>query len=140
MNFSNKTSTSDLGLLLLRIGIGTLMLFHGLHKLINGHEFIKSVLNAKGLPDFLWIGVPFAEVLAPLLIIFGVFSRISSLLIATVMINSIYLAFGAAGFGLTEHGGLVAEFNIFFIFASISLFLTGPGNLSLYKTDNRWLK
>jgi len=59
----------DLGKLLSRIGVGGLMLFHGIHKLIHGHDFIRSQLSAAGLPEFLALGVPVGEVLAPISII-----------------------------------------------------------------------
>lgn len=58
MNSKKGLSNTDLGLLILRLGVGLLMFLHGYHKLVNGHDFIKSVLSAKGLPEFLWIGCP----------------------------------------------------------------------------------
>lgn len=139
MNSINK-SYNDLALLILRIGTGSLMLFHGMHKAIYGHDYIKSVLSQKGLPEFFWIGVPISEVIAPLFLILGIFSRISALLIAFVMLFSIYLAFGIEGFSLNEHGGLTAEFNIFFVFVGMSLFLLGPGKYRLIKSFNFWLQ
>lgn len=136
---SNNTKNVDLALLLLRIATGGLMLAHGLHKVIHGHDFIKSVLQEKGLPEILWIGTPIAEVLAPILLIAGVLGRISAALIAVVMLFSIYLAFGATAFDLTSYGGLQAELNIYFLIVSFALFLTGSGKYALLKAKNYWL-
>jgi putative oxidoreductase len=140
MNTNKRITSADLGLLILRLGIGLLMFLHGYHKFVHGHDFIIKVLTEKGLPEFLWVGVPVAEVLAPLLIIFGVFTRISSALVVVVMAFSIYLAFGANAFVLTQHGGFTAEFNISFIFSGLALMLLGPGKLSLYKPSNPYLQ
>ena len=75
---------NDLGKLLLRLPVGGLMLFHGIHKLKNGLGFIEKTLADAGLPTYLSYGVLLGEVLAPLLIVFGVFSRPAALLEAFV--------------------------------------------------------
>ncbi len=50
----NETlSCDDLGKLLLRLAVGGLMLFHGLHKLFGGVGFISGMLVEKGLPGFI---------------------------------------------------------------------------------------
>ncbi len=140
MGRNSTNNSNSFGLLLLRISTGGLMLFHGIHKLMNGHTFIEKVLADKGMPAFLWIGVPIAEVLAPALLILGLFSRISALLIALVMIGSIYLAFGTSAFSLTNTGGLKAELNIYFIFVGLALFIIGPGKYTLNNTKKWWVQ
>ena len=48
---TNFLRNNDLGLLLLRVSVGGLMLFHGVHKLIYGVGFIGGVLpDAPGRP------------------------------------------------------------------------------------------
>ena len=42
-----KELNSDLGKLLLRISIGGLMIFHGVSKLLHGHDFIQGMLTSK---------------------------------------------------------------------------------------------
>ena len=62
----NKTLThEDFGKLLLRLAVGGLMLFHGMHKLIGGVDGISGMLVAKGLPGFIAYGVLIGEVVAP---------------------------------------------------------------------------
>ncbi|NYY80026.1 hypothetical protein DMH17_15845 [Raoultella planticola] len=51
LNAVNKMfSHDDVGKLLLRLAVGGLMLFHGLHKLVAGVDGISGMLVAKGLP------------------------------------------------------------------------------------------
>lgn len=134
------STNGSLGRLILRLAIGGLMIFHGIHKLVHGFEAIGNMLTNKGLPQWLMYGVPLGEIVAPVLILLGVATRISSLAIAVTMGFAIYLAFGNQLFSLTENGGLVVELNLFFILASISLFFLGSGQHSLYKGDKAWLK
>jgi hypothetical protein len=65
LNAVNKTlSHDDAGKLLLRLAVGGLMLFHGLHKLLDGVDGISGMLVAKGLPGFIAYGVLVGEVVA----------------------------------------------------------------------------
>ncbi|VDR28702.1 Uncharacterised protein [Raoultella terrigena] len=59
LNAVNKMLThDDFGKLLLRLAVGGLMLFHGLHKLFDGVAGISGMLVAKGyralLPTACW--------------------------------------------------------------------------------------
>ena len=83
---NEKLSCDDLGKLLLRLAVGGLMLFHGLHKLFGGVGFISGMLVEKGLPGFIAYGVLIGEVVAPILIIVGLFTRPAALVQAFTMI------------------------------------------------------
>lgn len=126
-----KTINQHIGLLILRITVGGLMLFHGIKKLTHGHDFIKKVLADAHLPEFLWIGVPIGEVIAPICIILGLFTRSAALLIAFTMVMSIYLAYGWAGFEFNQYGAFKIELNLFFLLTALSIYFTGPGKNAL---------
>ncbi|WP_245915766.1 DoxX family protein [Apibacter adventoris] len=128
-----KGINQDFGKLLIRISVGGLMIFHGIYKLIHGHDFIKIMLEKKGLPSILWLGVPIGEIIAPIFIILGIFTRISSLLVAFTMFMTIYLVHEMNIFNISENGGLAGELNIFYLLASLSIFFLGSGKYSLYK-------
>ena|SRR5690606_25004858 len=130
-----KQIRTDLGKLVLRIGVGGLLLFHGVYKLLHGFEGIRSLLAANNLPDWLWIGVPLAEVIAPICILLGFFTRISSLFVVIMMIFSIYLAFGMSGFRLGEHGAPIIELNLLYLASALALFFVGAGKYALYKRE-----
>ena len=53
---------NDLGLLVLRLTMGGLMLFHGVHKLTHGVGFIGDMLAGMGLPSFIAYGALLGEV------------------------------------------------------------------------------
>lgn len=116
------------------------MLFHGIHKLIHGHDFIRKSLEDSGLPQWLWLGVPVGEVLAPVLILLGVGVRLSSALVAFTMLVSIYLAFGMSAFQLTPTGGLKTELNLLFLFASLALVFLGGGRYAVCRGRRKWLQ
>src|SRR5438477_2631093 len=71
----------NLGLLILRLAVGGLMLFHGIAKINSGVEMLKPALVAKGIPDFFVYGIYIAEVLAPVMIILGIRTRLAALTI-----------------------------------------------------------
>ncbi|MBE1851196.1 DoxX family protein, partial [Escherichia coli] len=73
--FTRLTDHHDTGLLLLRLTFGILMLFHGVAKIEHGVNWIVSILQAVGLPGFIAYGVYIGEVVAPVLIILGIFTR-----------------------------------------------------------------
>ncbi|MDR1792685.1 MAG: DoxX family protein [Bacteroidales bacterium] len=131
-----KLNVADFGKLILRIGTGGLMLFHGVHKLLHGFEGIKSMLVAAHLPQWLWIGVPVGEIIAPLLLILGICGRLSAVTLMFTMIMSIYLAFGWSAFEIGAMGGLKAELNLLYICAAAAILLLGKGKYALQKKDS----
>ena len=87
LNAVNRTlSHEDAGKLLLRLAVGGLMLFHGLHKLLDGVDGISGMLAAKGLPGFIAYGVLVGEVVAPCLLIVGILTRPAALVLAFTMV------------------------------------------------------
>lgn len=140
MKISESIRPQDFGLLVLRLSIGGLLILHGLAKLFHGHDFIRGMLAEKGLPQFLWLGVPLTEVVAPILLLLGVFSRMAGASIAVLMVLTIVLAHLPNAFAITETGGLEIELNLLYLFGALTIFFTGPGHLALYKPTKAWLK
>ena len=81
----------DTGLLVLRLGLGAILLFHGIYKATHGVAWIAGPLVKHGLPAWMMYGVYIAEILAPVLLIFGLWTRIAALIIAFDMAMAIYL-------------------------------------------------
>lgn len=122
----------DLGKLILRLTAGGFMMFHGIHKLLHGHDFIKKVLGEAGLPEIIWIGTPIGEVLAPICLILGVFTRSAGLLTAFTMFMAIYLTQGWSGLLLNEtYGSVNAELNLLHLFMGLSIYFLGAGKYAL---------
>lgn len=122
----------DIGKLILRLTGGGLMIFHGIHKLLNGHDFIKQVLGEAGLPETIWIGTPIGEVLAPICLILGIFTRTSAALISFTMFMSIYLVHGWSGLQLNpDYGSVNAELNLLYLFIGLSIYFLGSGKFAV---------
>lgn len=129
----------DLGKFILRLGVGGLMIFHGIHKIIHGHDMIIEQLAAKGYPTWLWLGVPVGEIIAPILLIVGVFTRLSGVLIAFTMVMSMILVKGGGSFALSATtGGIGAELNVLYLVGALAIAMIGPGSYRLYKGKKGW--
>ena len=95
----------DVGLFLLRLALGGILLFHGIFKLTHGVEWIKQPLGTLGLPGFLAYGTYVAEVVAPLLLMLGLWARIAALVVAFDMLMAIALVLRPRIFTINEMGG-----------------------------------
>jgi putative oxidoreductase len=119
------------GKLLLRLVLGFSILLHGIAKIVDGVGGIAGMLSASGLPAVLAYGVYIGEVLAPLLLIVGWYSRVGAVLIAVNMVFAIALAHPAEILTLGPQGGWALELQGMFLFTAIALALMGPGRYSL---------
>ena len=123
--------SNDIGKLILRVSVGVLILFHGMNKIIYGVGGVKHLLSEAGLPQFLAYGVYVGEVIVPIFLILGLYSRVASLVLAFNMFVAILLAHGGSMFHLSKHGGLVMELPLFYFIASIVVFILGSGRYAV---------
>jgi putative oxidoreductase len=121
------------GKLVLRLTIGVLMLFHGVSKLLHTEilDSISGVLASHGLPGFIAYGVLVGEVLAPLLLIGGVYSRVGGLLIVINMLFAIALMHAGDLFSMTDHGGYRLELQACYLFGGLAVALLGSGKYAI---------
>jgi putative oxidoreductase len=125
-----------LGKLVLRLALGLLMSFHGVSKLMNPArtlETMSGLLAAAGLPTYLAYGVFIGEVLAPISIVLGVYSRIGGLVVVINMIFAVLLAHSAQllTLTLTKSGGWALELQGFYLLTGLALFFLGSGKIAL---------
>lgn len=122
-----------LGKLVLRLALGTMILLHGINKLINPGSltWIGDTLASHGLPTVLAYGVLLGEVIAPLMAILGWNARIAGLLIAGNMLVAIYLSHMSELFTLTSSGGWALELQGMFLFGAIALMFLGSGRMAI---------
>ena len=121
----------DSGKLLLRLTLGVLMLLHGWAKIQSGIGGIEGMLAAKGLPAFIAYGVYVGELLAPLLLCVGLFTRLSAAVFAFNMGVATLLAHAGDLGKLGEYGGWAVELQALYLFPAVALVLLGPGRFSL---------
>lgn len=124
-------TNADLGRLLLRLALGGLVIFHGIAKIKSGIDPIVQLVAATGMPGFVAYGVYVGEVLAPVLVIAGWYSRIGALIIAINMVFALSLAHRADFFNLATTGGYALELQAMYLLVAIALALMGPGRYSM---------
>jgi putative oxidoreductase len=123
---------TDAGLLLLRFGVGTILLFHGIFKATHGVAWISGPLGKAGLPAWLAYGVYIGEIIAPALLILGLWTRLAALVIAINMAMAIFLARrGDIGKINPMGGGWAIEIEVLLLVGALALALAGGGRFGL---------
>jgi len=126
------------GKLVLRLSVGTLMLLHGVHKMHAGVDGIVGMVAKAGLPGPLGYLVYVGEVLAPVLVIIGLWTRPAAALMFVTMIVAIWLAHMNDLFLLTRNGGWALELQGLFLFGSLAIALLGAGRFSAGGANGRF--
>jgi putative oxidoreductase len=124
-------ATDDRGKLLLRAVLAILLLFHGVSKLIGGIGFITGLLDKVGLPHAFGYLVYVGEVVAPLLMLVGLFTRAAALVVVINMIVALLLVHTSQFFTLNETGGWALELQGMYLGAAVSVALLGAGRFSV---------
>jgi putative oxidoreductase len=124
-------STDDSGKLLLRAVLAILLLFHGFSKLSGGIDPIIGMVEKAGLPGAFGYLVYIGEVLAPLLILVGVFTRAAALVVAINMVVALLLAHTSQFFSINGTGGWALELQGMFLAGALAVALLGAGRYSL---------
>lgn len=132
------SGTDDTGKLLLRVGLGVLILLHGIAKIMSGPGFILGLMEKSGLPPVLGYAVYIGEVLAPLLLIVGVYARAAAVLVAINMIVAVVLVHMGDLGALGKSGGWALELQGMFFLAAVVVALIGAGRYSLGGADGKW--
>ncbi|TCD47311.1 DoxX family protein [Chlorobium sp. N1] len=131
-------NNSDLGKLLLRFSVGGLMLFHGIHKIRHGYAFLGGMLEKADLPAYLSHGILFGEIVAPILIVLGVYTRPAALVEAFVMVMAVYLAHSKDLTSFSQHGGYALELQFLYLLGSLAVFFLGAGKFAFSKGGSIW--
>jgi putative oxidoreductase len=104
-----------------------MMLLHGIHKIGSDLIFIKELVTKLGLPAFTSYGVYIGEVVAPVLMIAGFKTRLSSLIFFLNCLFIIFVAHPSDIFKLNDYGGWQLELVGLYAFGSLALVFTGGG-------------
>lgn len=126
--------SNDFGLLLLRLTVGGLMLFHGVHKLVYGVAGLQGMLAGLGLPGFLAYLSLAAELVASILIVIGAWTRVASAVMVGNMVVAILMAHLPVLFTVDPAtGGWAVELPMLYLLGAAVLCLTGGGKYALTK-------
>jgi len=130
---------TDAGLLVLRLILGVIVLFHGIFKATHGVGWIGDLLRNHGLPAFAAYGVYVAEVIAPFFLFVGLFTRLAALTMVFDMLMAIILAQHAGIFRVNGGGGWGIEVEAMILFNALAVALAGAGRYSIdaYRATGR---
>ncbi len=120
----------NFGRFVLRASFGTMFLLHGLNKIRMGVGEIQQALALYGIPEFFAYLVFLSQIVVPILIIIGVFTRLSSFFGAFTCALAMYHV--GVFFQIDEITGvwILEPFGVYF-FAFASLMFLGSGKFAL---------
>ena len=116
---------TDLALLVFRISLAGMLLTHGLPKLLSFSERVERFRDPLGIGSTLSLsGAILGEVVAPILVILGLYTRIATIPMAFTMAVAGFIVHADDPFSTKEK-------SLLFLTGSILLFFTGPGSYSV---------
>ncbi len=124
-----KFHNYDIAALILRLAVGILMLAHGIMLLKNGIGGIEAVMLKNGLPKFIAYGIYIGELVAPVFLIIGLWTRFWALMVFITMLVAVLLVYPNSIVSLGKHGVLL-ELNYLYLFGSLAIFFLGSGRFS----------
>lgn len=128
----------DAAKLLLRVALGLLILLHGIGKLNGGIGFVTAAVAKAGLPSALGYLVYVGEIVAPLLLIAGAWTRVAALVVAVNMVVAVLLVHSGELLSLSKTGGWAIELQALYLGVALAVALLGAGRFSVGRSDGRW--
>ena len=107
-----------------RLVVGLVFIAHSIGKFQPG---FSGFLTSQGIPVEMQFIIALAELIPGILLIIGVLSRISGIILSIVMLGAIFVIKGAAS--LTGDGGV--EFDLILLASALVIITIGPGRISL---------
>ena len=135
---SGTQGSQDLGKAVLRIVLGALILVHGISKMIAGPGFVVKVITDAGLPVELSYLVYVGEVVAPILLILGLWTRAAALIVVINMIFALSLVHTRQFGEMAPTGGWALELQGMYLAGALAIALLGAGRLSIGGAGGRW--
>ncbi|MGO4304000.1 DoxX family protein [Cupriavidus sp. RAF12] len=135
---SRTQGSQDVGKAILRIALGALILVHGISKLMTGPGFIVQVVTKAGLPESVAYLVYVGEIVAPILLIIGLWTRLAGLIIAVNMIVALALVHASQFGDMAPTGGWALELQGMYLAGALAVALLGAGRMSVGGIDGRW--
>ncbi len=121
---NNLFNQPRFGVILLRWTLAILMIFHGWAKVMGGVGGIEGMLVGQGLPGWLAYGVYLGELVAPVMLLAGVWVVPAALIIATNMAFAVGLAHMGQFLDLGAGGGWRLELQALFFMTAVVVALT----------------
>ena len=118
----------NVGLLILRIAIGTMLIHHGYEKTADINNFADAFVSPIGLPFPILSSyiAAYSEIYGSWLVIVGLFTRFAALSIVGTIGVAIYHAIVTAGFNI-----YLLELLILYMGVSLCILLLGSGDIAI---------
>jgi putative oxidoreductase len=133
-----STGSPDIAKLLLRLVLGLLILLHGISKIKGGPGFVLDVVDKAGLPEPFGYLVYVGEVVAPALVLVGLWTRAAALVIAVNMIVAVLLVHTGQLLQLAPEGGWALELQGLYLVVALAVALLGAGRYSVAGAQGRF--
>jgi putative oxidoreductase len=115
----------NFAMLVLRLGLGVLMMSHGYNKLIHFNSMRGSFMNFLGMGSTLSLTLDiFAELFCSMFLILGLFTRLAVIPILIAMSVALFKAHHGDIFGAGERATI-------YLACGIALLFCGPGRISI---------
>ena len=121
----------DFGKLVLRLALGILILLHGIAKVKGGVGFLTPLVTGIGLPAWFSYGVYIGEIIAPIMVILGLFTRVGAFIIFVNMIFAIVLVHRPELLAMTKQGGWALELQGMCMCTALALMFLSPGRYAM---------
>ena len=126
---------TDLALLILRLVLGIIMVYHGWPKLTNLGGTIEGFAGMGiPLPALAAVFATVAELVGGLLMLAGAFTDIAGLLFAIDMLGAIIFVHAKNGFSVSKGG---VEWPLALLAMALAIALAGPGRYSAGRPADR---
>lgn len=129
---------TDIGKLVLRLGLGSLLLLHGIGRMWGGLDFLMPALARHGLPGALAHLAYAGEIFAPLALILGAFTRLAAALVVVNTGFTVFLIHMTQLGEITPDGGWALELQAFHVLGALVLMLQGAGRFSIGGSNGRY--
>lgn len=121
------TQYNDIGLLILRLGVAIIFVYHALPKL----KSAKNVAQMVGMPAGMIFMLGGVELLSSLGLVLGIYTQLAAALLAIVMVGAIYFKIlkWHVPFAAMDKTGW--EFDFVLLVANIAILLSGGGSIGV---------
>jgi len=125
--FEQLTQYNNIGLLILRLAVAAIFIYHALPKLKNA----KGMAQMMGMPAGMIFMLGGVEFLSSVGLVLGIYTQLAAVLLAIVMIGAIYFktAKWRVPFAAMDKTGW--EFDFILLAANVSILLSGGGLIGI---------
>ena len=125
--FEQLTQYNDIGLLILRLTVAVIFIYHALPKLKNA----KGMAQMMGMPAGMILMLGVIEFLSSVGLVLGIYTQLAAALLAIVMIGAIYFKTVKWHMPFAAMDKTGWEFDLILLAASIAILLNGGGSMGI---------